>query len=96
MSVLTPNRLAFLALANEYCHAVENARQADRADFVADMLRLLPRIYIAASDIPRPDFQQDPAYIARLSTRTITTRCACRWKCFLARTTLSLKCLSRT
>ncbi|MCM1316942.1 MAG: DUF5063 domain-containing protein [Bacteroides sp.] len=64
MSVLTPNRLAFLALANEYCHAVENARQADRADFVADMLRLLPRIYIAASDIPRPDFQQDPAYIA--------------------------------
>ena len=40
MSVLTPNRLAFLALANEYCHAVENARQADRADFVADMLRL--------------------------------------------------------
>lgn len=65
MSSLTPNRLAFLALANEYCHAVENARQATRQDFVAEMLRLLPRLYISAMDIPRPDFPEDQAYIAQ-------------------------------
>lgn len=65
MSALTPNRLAFLALANEYCHTVETSRQMERQNFVAEMLRLLPRLYISAMDIPRPDFPDEPAYIAQ-------------------------------
>ena len=48
---LAPNTLAFIALANEYCNAVENATAMERDDFIAAMLRLLPRIYISATDI---------------------------------------------
>ncbi|MCM1452217.1 MAG: DUF5063 domain-containing protein [Clostridium sp.] len=51
-STLTNNQLAFLGLSNEYCHAVETASETDRDDFVAAMLRLLPRIYISATDLP--------------------------------------------
>lgn len=48
---MTNNALAFTALCNEYCHAVENAPEAELRTFVATMLRLLPRIYISASDL---------------------------------------------
>ena len=61
---LNTNSIAFIGLCNEYCICIENAKETARDAFINNMLRLLPRIYIAASDIPRPDFQQDPAYIA--------------------------------
>lgn len=48
---MTNNALAFTALCNEYCVAVETAVSTDLRDFVATMLRLLPRIYISASDL---------------------------------------------
>ena len=52
---LTPNSLAFIALANEYCHALENVFEYEESRaFIAEMLKLLPRIYISASDI-KPD-----------------------------------------
>ena len=50
-SPLTPNALAFIGLCNEYCAAVEGARESTRPDFVRSMLRLLPRIYISATDL---------------------------------------------
>lgn len=50
-SNIKPNTLAFIGLSNEYCVAVENARESERDDFVASMTRLLPRIYISASDL---------------------------------------------
>lgn len=50
-STLNTNSLAFIALCNEYCMAVERARESERAEFVAEMLRLLPRIYISANDL---------------------------------------------
>ena len=53
-SLLTNARLAFIALANEYCQAIENARVDMRADFIASMTRLLPRIYMAAADLTDP------------------------------------------
>jgi len=53
-SALTNNQLAFLALSNEYCHAVESATETDRDDFISSMLKLLPRIYISATDLPDP------------------------------------------
>lgn len=56
MSTLSNNTLAFIGLANEYCAACENAPATMPDDFVTSMLRLLPRIYIAASDIPAETF----------------------------------------
>lgn len=48
---MTPNSLAFIALCNEYCAAVEHARESGHDEFVDTMLRLLPRLYITASDL---------------------------------------------
>ncbi len=50
-SELSPNSLTFLALSNEYCHAVENSREFTLLGFVDSMLHLLPRLYISASDL---------------------------------------------
>lgn len=52
--MLAPNSLAFIALANEYCQTVERARETEPEAFVSSMLRLLPRLYISATDL-RPD-----------------------------------------
>lgn len=40
-----------IALTNEYCHAIEHSMEVTRDMFVARMLKLLPRIYIAISDV---------------------------------------------
>lgn len=50
-NTLNTNSLAFIALCNEYCMAVENARESSRDEFIASMVRLLPRIYISATDL---------------------------------------------
>ena len=49
--LLAPNTLAFMALANEYCQALETAESADTVEFTSTMTRLLPRIYISATDL---------------------------------------------
>ena len=54
---LSPNSLSFIALANEYCNAIEGVAGNERDEFVASMLKLLPRIYIVAGDL-----EQDLAY----------------------------------
>ena len=48
---LSNNALAFIALSNEYCATLQNVAQTDMHTFVNDMLRLLPRLYITASDL---------------------------------------------
>lgn len=48
---LSPNSLTFIALTNEYCQAIESVATYERDYFVALMLKLLPRIYITASDV---------------------------------------------
>lgn len=48
---MTNNTLAFIALCNEFCGAVEHCAEADRDTFIDTMLRLLPRIYISATDL---------------------------------------------
>ena len=50
-SRINTNAIAFIGLCNEFCVAVENARESSRDEFTDLMLRLLPRIYIAASDL---------------------------------------------
>lgn len=60
---MTPNSLAFIALCNEYCAAVEHAYESGHDEFVDSMLRLLPRLYITATDLG--DIPDEPdAYIA--------------------------------
>lgn len=48
---LSPNILAFVGLANEFCVAMGHAHESEKEEFVAEMLRLLPRIYISISDV---------------------------------------------
>lgn len=48
---LTPNDIAFIGLCNEYCKALFNAPNMEKEDFIGQMLKLLPRLYISASDI---------------------------------------------
>lgn len=63
-SIINNNALAFMALCNEYCHEVESARETERDAFVAAMLRLLPRIYISATDVKTDFTPVEESYIA--------------------------------
>lgn len=58
-SSIAPNTIAFMALCKEYCVAIENAAETEPADFIDTMLRLLPRLYISASDITSPGIETD-------------------------------------
>lgn len=49
---LSNNALAVMALASEYCRAVELAASMEPREFVDKMVKLLPRIYMAVTDIP--------------------------------------------
>lgn len=60
---LTPNTLAFIGLANEYCQALEAVRQAEATDFINTMLRLLPRLYISATDLKVNNPDETEGYI---------------------------------
>lgn len=62
-TALNTNTLAFIALCNEYCVAMEQARESEREDFVRSMLRLLPRIYISATDLKTDSGQSEEAYL---------------------------------
>ena len=60
MEKLSPNELAFIALANEYCHALERAGECELRDqFVAQMLKLLPRLYITVSDVDDDTYNEE-------------------------------------
>lgn len=56
---LTPNSIAFLGLCNEYCRAIEKAGESEPDEFIKEMLRLLPRIYISATDLPDAEDESD-------------------------------------
>lgn len=56
---LSPNSVAFTAMSVEYCHALENVLDFEREDFIAKMLKLLPRIYMSATDITENQFEEN-------------------------------------
>lgn len=56
---LAPNSLAFIALSNEFCSAIENAMEFEKEDFVAKMLKMLPRIYMTVTDIDIEESNED-------------------------------------
>ncbi|MCM1138641.1 MAG: DUF5063 domain-containing protein [Duncaniella sp.] len=62
---LNTNSLAFIGLCNEFCMSVENVRGMTMREFVCSMLRLLPRIYISASDlnVMRPADEEEEPYM---------------------------------
>lgn len=65
--MLPNNILAFIALANEYCSALETAAESQPYDFTGNMLRLLPRLYISATDLRKsPEVMSridEPSYL---------------------------------
>ncbi len=63
MSTLTPNEIAFIGVASEYCQAMQQASVTDRQKFIATMVRLLPRLYIMALDMKDNTLDPDDGYI---------------------------------
>lgn len=51
---LPTNTLAFIALCNEYCAAIEQASQRTQSELTQSLTRLLPRLYISATDLVNP------------------------------------------
>lgn len=62
-SVLNTNSIAFIGLCNEYCVALENARESERDEFIDRMLHLLPRLYIMATDLSVNIVEEEEPYI---------------------------------
>ena len=52
--------LAVTALSARYCHTLETCRDNTPEEFVAGMLNLLPRLYLAFSDV---DPEEDPSLL---------------------------------
>lgn len=50
-ATLSTNSIAFIGLCNEYRMLLEHAMEMERRDFIAEALRLLPRMYISAADL---------------------------------------------
>lgn len=48
---LNNNSLSFIGLANEYCALIENSRESGKDEFVGNLLKMLPRLYIVATDL---------------------------------------------
>lgn len=59
---LSNNALAVMALASEYCRAMENAAESMPSEFVDKMIHLLPRIYMAVTDLPKAE-ADSPDYV---------------------------------
>ena len=58
MQNVSPQVIAIAGLAAEYCLAVDNSQTAEPSDFCAQMLRYLPRIYVAIDGL-RPYGSED-------------------------------------
>lgn len=59
---LSNNALTVMALASEYCRAMELCASTEPAVFVDKMIHLLPRIYMSVVDLPTSDYE-DPDYV---------------------------------
>ena len=62
-NILNTNAIAFIGLCNEYCSTLENARESEREAFVESMLKLLPRLYISATDLTVNFIEDEEPYI---------------------------------
>ena len=55
---LSRNSLMLIAMANEYCHVLENAQENEYIEFVDKMLKLLPRIYMSVTDVEEKEDEE--------------------------------------
>lgn len=62
-SILNTNAIAFIGLCNEYCTTLETASESEREEFVEQMLKLLPRLYIAATDLTVNYIEDEEPYL---------------------------------
>ncbi|MDE6085637.1 MAG: DUF5063 domain-containing protein [Muribaculaceae bacterium] len=62
-SILNTNAIAFIGLCNEYCTVLETAAETEREEFVEQMLKLLPRLYIAATDLSVNFIEDEEPYL---------------------------------
>lgn len=62
-SILNTNSIAFIGLCHEYCSVLENARESEPEAFVESMVRLLPRLYISATDLKVNFIENDEPYL---------------------------------
>ncbi len=51
-----------MALASEYCRAMELAASTEPREFINKIIHLLPRIYMAVTDLPPATFEE-PDYV---------------------------------
>lgn len=58
---MTPNEIAFTGIATEYCRTIQQA--TDRDELVDAMIRLLPRLYIMATDMAGSVTDDDDAWL---------------------------------
>lgn len=61
---ISPNAIAFIGLCKDYCNAIEQSASVEPQDFVKEMLRLLPRLYISATDLPSASDGFEPEDVA--------------------------------
>lgn len=59
---LSNNALTVMALASEYCRAMELCASTEPTVFVDKMIHLLPRIYMSVVDIPASGYEE-PDYV---------------------------------
>ncbi|MDE5969517.1 MAG: DUF5063 domain-containing protein [Muribaculaceae bacterium] len=62
-SVLNPNSIAFIALCKEYCQAIAHVSESEPTEFINQMLKLLPRLYITATDLSVNFIETEDPYI---------------------------------
>lgn len=62
-SVLNPNSIAFIALCKEYCQALAHAAESECSEFIDQMLKLLPRLYITATDLSVNFIETEDPYL---------------------------------
>lgn len=55
---LSRNTLSFIGMATEFCSLMEQAPMQEKEEFIASMLRLLPRLYIIMSDFKGEQLEQ--------------------------------------
>ena len=59
MATINKNSIAFIGLANEYCQLLEQVAEIEKDEFVNELLRLLPRLYISISDMESIELESE-------------------------------------
>ncbi|MCM1450296.1 MAG: DUF5063 domain-containing protein [Clostridiales bacterium] len=61
--ILNTNSIAFIGLCHEYCSTLESARESEQEAFLESMVKLLPRLYISATDLNVTFIENDEPYL---------------------------------